>query len=53
MKVVDIGAAPGGWLQITTKITGLHGTTIGIDLKEIEPIPNVITIVGNIENKED
>lgn len=53
MKVVDIGAAPGGWLQITSKITGPHGTTIGIDLKEIEPIPNVITIVGNIEDKED
>ena len=53
MKVIDIGAAPGGWLQVTSKITGLRGTTIGIDLKEIEPIPNVITIVGNIENKED
>ena len=53
MKVVDIGAAPGGWLQIASKITGTRGTTIGIDLKEIAPIPNVITIVGNIENKDD
>ncbi len=53
MKVVDIGAAPGGWLQIASKIAGSRGTTIGIDLKEIAPIPNVITIVGNIENKDD
>jgi 23S rRNA (uridine2552-2'-O)-methyltransferase len=53
MKVVDIGAAPGGWLQIASKITGPHGTIIGIDLKKIEPISNVITIVGSIENKED
>ncbi len=53
MKVVDIGAAPGGWLQITSKITGPQGTTIGIDLKEIVPIPNVITIVGNIEDQND
>ena len=53
MKVVDIGAAPGGWLQIASKITGTKGTVIGIDLKEIAPIPNVITIVGNIENKDD
>jgi 23S rRNA (uridine2552-2'-O)-methyltransferase len=53
MKVVDIGAAPGGWLQIASKIAGTRGTTIGIDLKEIAPIPNVITIVGNIENKDD
>ncbi len=53
MKVVDIGAAPGGWLQIASKIIGSYGTIIGIDLKKIEPIPNVITIVGNIENEED
>src|SRR6185312_10191471 len=53
MKVVDIGTAPGCWLQIASKITGPHGTIIGIDLKKIEPISNVITIVGSIENKED
>jgi 23S rRNA (uridine2552-2'-O)-methyltransferase len=53
MKVIDIGAAPGGWLQLASKITGPKGTVIGIDLKEIEPIPNVITIVGNIENEKD
>ncbi len=53
MKVVDIGAAPGGWLQLVSKISGPQGKIIGIDLKEIEPIPNVTTIVGNIENKDD
>jgi 23S rRNA (uridine2552-2'-O)-methyltransferase len=53
MKVIDIGAAPGGWLQLASKITGPKGSVIGIDLKEIEPIPNVITIVGNIENEKD
>ena len=53
MKVVDIGAAPGGWLQIASKIIGPKGMAIGIDLKKIEPIPNVTTIVGNIENIED
>lgn len=53
IKVVDIGAAPGGWLQIVSKIVGPRGMAVGIDLKEIEPIPNVITVVGNIENTED
>lgn len=53
MKVIDIGAAPGGWLQLASKIIGPKGTVIGIDLKEIEPIPNVITIVGSIENEKD
>jgi 23S rRNA (uridine2552-2'-O)-methyltransferase len=53
MKVIDIGAAPGGWLQLASKITGPKGNVIGIDLKEIEPIRNVITIVGSIENEKD
>src|SRR5919202_2652342 len=53
MKVVDIGAAPGGWLQIASKIIGSYGTIIGIDLKKIEPIPDVITVFGNIENEAD
>jgi 23S rRNA (uridine2552-2'-O)-methyltransferase len=53
IRVVDIGAAPGGWLQIVSKIVGPRGMAVGIDLKEIEPIPNVITVVGNIENTED
>ena len=42
-----------GWLQLASEITGSKGTVIGIDLKEIEPIPNVITIVGSIENGKD
>lgn len=52
MKVVDIGAAPGGWLQFASKITGKNGLVIGIDLKDIEAIPNVITIKGDVEDRE-
>lgn len=50
MRIVDIGAAPGGWLQIASKIIGPSGKIIGIDIKEIDPIQNVITITGNIED---
>ncbi|VFJ13052.1 RlmE family RNA methyltransferase [Candidatus Nitrosocosmicus franklandus] len=52
MKIVDIGAAPGGWLQAASKKTGNNGLVIGIDLKDIEPIPNVITIKKDVEDKE-
>ena len=52
MKVVDIGAAPGGWLQFASKITGDNGLVVGVDLKDIEPIPNVITLKGDVEDKE-
>lgn len=51
-KVIDIGAAPGGWLQIASKLVGPNGLVIGIDIKEIEPIPNVITLVGDITKEE-
>jgi 23S rRNA (uridine2552-2'-O)-methyltransferase len=52
MKIVDIGAAPGGWLQFASKIAGSKGRVIGIDIKEIEPILNVITINGNVEDEQ-
>ena len=52
MKIVDIGAAPGGWLQFASKISGSKGKVIGIDVKEIEPISNVIIINGNVEDEQ-
>ena len=52
MKIVDIGAAPGGWLQFASKIAGDNGFVIGIDLKDIEPIPNVITLKNDVDDRE-
>jgi 23S rRNA (uridine2552-2'-O)-methyltransferase len=39
-KVVDLGAAPGGWLQVAAKIVGQNGTVVGVDLQEIQPFSN-------------
>ncbi len=48
--VVDLGAAPGGWIQAARKMTGKHGFVLGIDLKPIEPFPQeyIRTIVGDL-----
>jgi 23S rRNA (uridine2552-2'-O)-methyltransferase len=35
--VVDLGAAPGGWIQAARKVTGKTGFVLGVDLKPIEP----------------
>ncbi len=35
--VVDLGAAPGGWIQAARKMTGKNGFVLGIDLKPIDP----------------
>ncbi len=44
--VVDLGAAPGGWLQVAKEISG--GRVIGVDLQEIKPLEGVETIRGDL-----
>ncbi|MCP1335619.1 RlmE family RNA methyltransferase [Futiania mangrovi] len=46
--VVDLGAAPGGWLQVAVeRVKALEGRgrVVGIDLLEIEPVPGADAIV--------
>jgi len=52
--VVDLGAAPGGWVQAARKIVGSKGFVLGVDLKSIEPFSehNVRTIQGDISEQE-
>ena len=52
--VVDLGAAPGGWVQAARKIVGGRGFVLGVDLKSIESFPqsNVRTIIGDINEQE-
>ncbi|WP_137045166.1 RlmE family RNA methyltransferase [Pseudolabrys sp. FHR47] len=40
-RVVDLGAAPGGWSQVAVKRVGPQGKVVGIDLLDIEPITGV------------
>ena len=50
--VVDLGAAPGGWIQVATTLVGDKGYVLGVDLNPIEKLdrPNVDTIVADITN---
>jgi len=52
--VVDLGAAPGGWVQAARKTVGSRGFVLGVDLKPVEPFPrsNVRTIIGDINEQE-
>ncbi len=53
-KVVDLGAAPGGWLQVAAKILGQNGKVIGVDLQEMQPFPerNITTLQGDVGSDE-
>jgi 23S rRNA (uridine2552-2'-O)-methyltransferase len=48
--VLDLGAAPGSWLQIESVLVGEKGLVMGIDMLPIEPLPmtNVILKKGDI-----
>ena len=47
-SVVDLGASPGGWLQVAKERVGENGKVIGVDLRPIKPMEGVITILGDI-----
>lgn len=50
MYVVDLGCAPGGWLQVVRKFVGGHGKVLGIDTRPVDPLPNVHVIEGDVND---
>jgi 23S rRNA (uridine2552-2'-O)-methyltransferase len=52
--IVDLGAAPGGWLQVAAKWAGQTGKVIGIDLQPIDAFgePNIFVLQGDITRPE-
>ncbi|HVX03217.1 MAG TPA: RlmE family RNA methyltransferase [Nitrososphaera sp.] len=49
-RIVDIGCAPGGWVQVATKEVGPGGRVVGIDLKEVEPVADSTILQGSIDD---
>ncbi|MBP5966724.1 MULTISPECIES: 23S rRNA (uridine(2552)-2'-O)-methyltransferase RlmE [Pseudomonas] len=47
MSVVDLGAAPGGWSQVTSRLIGGQGRLIASDILEMDSIPDVTFIHGD------
>lgn len=53
-RVLDLGAFPGSWMQLTVRVVGPAGLVVGVDLKPIgHPFPkNVVTLQGDIFDRE-
>ncbi len=49
-KVLDLGAAPGSWLQYCAKVVGPKGLVVGVDISPIEhlKLPNLKIIQHDI-----
>jgi 23S rRNA (uridine2552-2'-O)-methyltransferase len=48
--ILDIGCAPGGWLQVSKKLSDPNGKVVGIDIDPIQPIAGISTLLVDIED---
>jgi 23S rRNA (uridine2552-2'-O)-methyltransferase len=49
-RVLDLGCAPGSWLQVAAEAVGDRGVVVGLDLQEIDGpfAPNVVALRGDV-----
>ena len=50
-NLLDLGACPGGWTQVASKIIS-KGKIMSIDIKDMEPIKNIKFLKGDITKEE-
>jgi 23S rRNA (uridine2552-2'-O)-methyltransferase len=51
MKIVDLGAAPGGWSQYATELLGRKGRIVASDILPIDPLPFVEFVQGDFREE--
>ena len=49
-RVVDLGAAPGGWTQVALQRTGEAGKVVALDLLPMDPIPGATMLQGDFQD---
>lgn len=51
-RVVDLGAAPGGWTQVCVARVGAGGLVVAVDLEAIEPMAGAVALAGDVFDPE-
>lgn len=51
-RVVDLGAAPGGWTQVALRTVGDRGHVVAFDLLPMDPIPGVVILQGDFQEED-
>lgn len=49
-RVLDLGAAPGGWSQVAAAKVGVTGRVVAIDLLELAPISGIKMLRGDVRD---
>ncbi len=49
-RVVDLGAAPGGWSQVAARAIGPRGRLVALDLLPMDPIAGAVVLQGDFED---
>jgi 23S rRNA (uridine2552-2'-O)-methyltransferase len=51
MRVLDLGAAPGGWTQYAAERVGRTGRVVATDILPMDPIPGAETVIGDFREQ--
>lgn len=49
--VLDLGCAPGGWMQVAVKLVGNQGKVLGVDTSYVEEIEGAQILKASIEDE--
>jgi 23S rRNA (uridine2552-2'-O)-methyltransferase len=52
MRVVDLGAAPGGWTQVAVQAVGPRGQVVAIDILPMDPVAGATVLQGDFTEEE-
>jgi 23S rRNA (uridine2552-2'-O)-methyltransferase len=50
-RVLDLGAAPGGWTQVSVERTAPGGRVVAVDLLPMDPVPGATIIQGDFQDQ--